>query len=79
MIWNETFVPKPKKNLASDDFILNWEDKDLKFIYKGIKKREPIIIENIDNYINQLISDTTQLKDKYDCFDKSFFILKRPR
>lgn len=69
MIWNETFVPKPKKNLASDDFILNWEDKDLKFIYKGIKKREPIIIENIDNYINQLISDTTQLKDKYDCFD----------
>ncbi len=45
MIWNETFVPKPKKNLASDDFILNWEDKDLKFIYKGIKKESLLLLK----------------------------------
>ena len=69
MIWNETFVPKPFKNYTSDDLILKFEGKNLKFIHKGITKREPIIIENIDNYINKLIIDTIQQKDKYDCFD----------
>lgn len=45
MIWNETFVPKPKKNLASDDFIFNLEDKNLKFIYKGLKKENLLLLK----------------------------------